>query len=80
MSYSFPEPFRSIPPKQGFSAIQFLNFFHILLRNFKIKDSEVLFHALLMDGFRNYRNFILHQIPQCNLCRCFSVFVPKLLQ
>ena len=22
MSYSFPEPFRSIPPKQGFSAIQ----------------------------------------------------------
>ena len=62
MSYSFPEPFRSIPPKQGFSAIQFLNFFHIRLLMSALKNHVGFEENMRIKGWSNCYHMAQQQL------------------
>lgn len=62
------------------TQIQFGDFRHILLAEFKIPDIHILLHAVLVYGFGDYHHASLYVPPQSHLGRALSVFLTDLCQ
>ena len=63
----------------GFVFLQRFELFHVSGSQFKIKNVQILLHALVIYTLRNYDNAALNILPERNLHRHFPVGVRNLL-